>query len=143
MVHDLDLLLHWVDSPVVEVRACGLSVKSDGLDVVEAWLETENGCTATLCASRLSHKRERMVRMVGPEDYWSIDLATGEAHVVNWQSGNLTPVILDPGTGDAIERFHEAFLAAVRGEGPFPCPAVDGARVVDLLARIRRVVERR
>ena len=51
-------------------------------------------------------------------------------------------MILDPGTGDAIERFHEAFLLQCV-EGPVSVSAVDGARVVDLLARIRRVVERR
>ena len=79
MVHDLDLLLHWVDSPVVEVRACGLSVKSDGFDVVEAWLRQKMDAQPR-SAPQVESQRERMVRMVGPEDYWSIDLATGEAH---------------------------------------------------------------
>ena len=142
MIHDLDLFLYWVDSPVVEVRACGVSVKSDGLDVVEAWLETESGVVGTFCASRLSQKKERTLRLVDRESYWKIDLASGASHSVDWRAGDTKPVALLEPSGDSIERFHDAFFAAVEKRRPYPCPASEAFATLSILEKIRLAVRK-
>src|SRR5690625_6420024 len=62
MIHDIDLILGMVKSPVSSLAASGTSVLSDELDIVNARLEFENGCVANVTSSRVSLKSERRMR---------------------------------------------------------------------------------
>jgi predicted dehydrogenase len=79
MIHDLDLVLWMVDSPVSDVRAVGLSVLSDKVDIANARVEFENGAVANLTASRASTERVRKFRYFQPSEYISIDFARRDA----------------------------------------------------------------
>ena len=73
MIHDLDIVLSFVDSPVREVRAVGIPILSDKVDIASVRLEFENGCVANLTASRVSTEKVRKVRFFQPHEYISID----------------------------------------------------------------------
>ena len=137
MIHDLDLAL-WLGggAPVRTLQAVGVSVRGGALDIAEAWLELEGGFTATLTASRVSRAAARRLRVVNDGEYFSLDLNSRRAERVPWGEGDLDahPVELPP--GDSITALHDAFLAAVRGEAPFPVPAAEGARAVALAERV-------
>jgi predicted dehydrogenase len=75
MIHDLDLVMSLVDSPVREVRAVGLPVLSRKVDIANVRLEFENGCVANLTASRVSTERVRKMRFFQPHQYLSLDFA--------------------------------------------------------------------
>jgi predicted dehydrogenase len=75
MIHDLDIVLSFVDSPVREVRAVGLAVLSPTVDIANVRLEFENGCVANLTASRVSTERIRKLRFFQPHQYLSLDYA--------------------------------------------------------------------
>lgn len=75
MIHDLDIVLSLVDSPVYEVRAVGLAVLSPTVDIANVRLEFENGCVANLTASRVSTERIRKLRFFQPHQYLSLDFA--------------------------------------------------------------------
>jgi len=75
MIHDLDLVLSLVDSPVCEVRAVGLPVLSPKVDIANVRLEFENGCVANFTASRVSTERVRKMRFFQPHQYLSLDFA--------------------------------------------------------------------
>jgi predicted dehydrogenase len=75
MIHDLDIVLSLVASPVREVRAVGLPVLSNKVDIANVRLEFENGCIANFTASRVSTERVRKLRFFQPHQYLSLDFA--------------------------------------------------------------------
>ena len=75
MIHDLDIVLSLVASPVREVRAVGLPVLSSKVDIANVRVEFENGCIANFTASRVSTERVRKLRFFQPHQYLSLDFA--------------------------------------------------------------------
>jgi predicted dehydrogenase len=75
MIHDLDVVLSMVNSPVREVRAVGLPIVSSKVDIANVRLEFDSGCVANLTASRVSTERVRKLRFFQPRQYVSVDYA--------------------------------------------------------------------
>jgi predicted dehydrogenase len=75
MIHDLDIVMNLVGEPVREVRAVGLPVLSNKVDIANVRLEFENGCVANFTASRVSTERVRKMRFFQPHQYMSLDFA--------------------------------------------------------------------
>lgn len=73
MIHDLDIVLYLVNSPVMEIRAVGVPVLSPSEDIANVRLEFESGCVATLTASRISQERLRKIRVFQEDAYLSLD----------------------------------------------------------------------
>ena len=73
MIHDIDVVLSLVNSPVREIRAVGLPVVSGKVDIANVRLEFESGCVANLTASRVSTERVRKLRFFQPSEYVSLD----------------------------------------------------------------------
>ncbi len=82
MIHDLDIVLSLVDSPVQFVSASGVAVVSDTPDIANARIEFANGCVANLTASRISLKQMRKVRLFQKDAYISLDLLEKSAQVI-------------------------------------------------------------
>ena len=74
MIHDIDIVLYLIASPLSRISASGISVLSDTIDIANARLEFENGCVANVTASRISQKRERRLRVFQKDAYLSADL---------------------------------------------------------------------
>lgn len=87
MIHDIDLTLWLVKSPVTEIRASGVGVLSDSIDIANARLEFANGCVANLTASRISQRSMRKMRMFGRDSYISLDFAAPSAEVFRISDG--------------------------------------------------------
>jgi predicted dehydrogenase len=73
MIHDLDIVLAFVGSPVKEIRAVGLPILSEKVDIANVRVEFESGCVANFTASRVSTERVRKLRFFQPRQYISID----------------------------------------------------------------------
>lgn len=73
MIHDLDVVLSLVNSPVTEIRAVGLPILSERVDIANVRMEFESGCVANFTASRVSTERVRKLRFFQPKQYISID----------------------------------------------------------------------
>ena len=73
MIHDIDIILDLIDSPVKHISASGISVLSDTIDIANARIEFENSCVANVTASRISRKRERKLRIFQKNAYLSAD----------------------------------------------------------------------
>lgn len=137
MIHDLDLILPLVPSPLADLRAAGVSVLTDGIDIANARLEFANGCVANLTASRTSTASLRRLRVFQHHEYLSIDFGERRIGVARKKAGagddpkeaqgkangagaNADPAaLLDSESrqlppGDALLTEIEAFLAAVR-----------------------------
>ena len=81
MIHDIDLILSFVQSPVKQVDASGIAVVSDSVDIANARLQFDNGCVANVTASRISQKKMRKMRLFQQNGYISIDFSQGIAEV--------------------------------------------------------------
>jgi len=81
MIHDLDIVLSFVKSPVKEVRAVGLPILSGKVDIANVRLEFDSGCVANLTASRVSTERVRKLRFFQPRQYISLDYSRQDALV--------------------------------------------------------------
>jgi predicted dehydrogenase len=81
MIHDIDLILTFVKSPVKQIDASGVAVVSDTIDIANARLQFENGCVANVTASRISQRAMRKMRLFQPNAYISIDFSEGMAEV--------------------------------------------------------------
>src|SRR5436189_825430 len=73
MIHDLDVVLSLVKARVCEIRAVGLPVISDKVDIANVRIEFETGCIANFTASRVSTERVRKLRFFQPHQYISVD----------------------------------------------------------------------
>lgn len=73
MIHDLDAVLSFVGSPIREIRAAGLPILSNKVDIANARIEFDSGCIANFTASRVSTERVRKLRFFQPRQYISID----------------------------------------------------------------------
>jgi predicted dehydrogenase len=74
MIHDIDIILDLIESPIRRISASGISVLSDTIDIANARIEFENNCVANVTASRISRKRERKLRIFQKNSYLSADL---------------------------------------------------------------------
>jgi predicted dehydrogenase len=73
MIHDIDVVLSFVKSPVTEIRAVGLPVITNKVDIANVRMEFESGCVANLTASRISTEKVRKLRFFQPREYVSLD----------------------------------------------------------------------
>ena len=87
MIHDLDIVLTFANSPVREVRAVGLPILSPKVDIANARVELESGCVANFTASRVSTERVRKLRFFEPRQYVSIDYARRDVLVIHVDEG--------------------------------------------------------
>ncbi len=78
MIHDLDIVLSLARGDLQEVRAAGISILSQKIDIANVRLQFEDGCVANLTASRVSTERVRKLRLFQPRQYISLDYAKQE-----------------------------------------------------------------
>jgi predicted dehydrogenase len=81
MIHDLDVILSIVDSPVVALDAVGVPVLTGRIDIANVRLRFASGCIANLTASRISRDRVRKIRLFQTDSYISVDYAAQELEV--------------------------------------------------------------
>lgn len=99
MVHDIDLILNFVKSPVTSIDASGVGVISDTVDIANARIKFANGAVANLTSSRISQHPMRKMRMFQRDSYISIDFAEGIAEVYRAaKSDGTVPAGLSLGT---------------------------------------------
>ena len=91
MIHDIDIILSVVQSPVISIQANGVSVISDTPDIANARIEFENGCIANLTASRISLKNMRKSRFFQKDAYISVDFLEKKTEVVKMKNAPKNP----------------------------------------------------
>ncbi len=163
MVHDLDIVLSLVASPVRELRAVGLPVLSPRVDIANVRLEFENGCVANLTASRVSTERVRKMRFFQPHQYLSLDFARQDLLLIDVTAvAGLAPEQLaalasaaalgsQPAPGMSLRKLPvepgeplrleiESFLDAVRGRTQPVVTAEDGRDALALALQINAAI---
>ena len=164
MIHDLDIVLSFVSSPVRELRAVGLPVLSPKVDIANVRVEFQNGCIANFTASRVSTERVRKLRFFQPHQYLSIDFArqdllmidvTAAAGASPAQLASMAQLMQHPGShpspglslaklpvtpGEPLRLEIESFLEAARSGNPPLVSGQEGLRALDLALEINAAV---
>jgi predicted dehydrogenase len=147
MIHDLDHVLNLVPSPVAEIRAAGISVLTDRVDLANVRLEFEGGCIANLTASRMSFKSMRKFRLFQPEAYLAVDFENRELTAASRKDGAMGPL---PGVALETRRFSQedvllkeitTFVQTIRDGGEAPIPGEAGRAALDLALSINAAMK--
>jgi len=142
MIHDLDIVLDLAGGMPEEIRAAGISILSDKVDIANVRLSFPGGCIANLTASRVSTERVRKLRLFQPHQYISLDYQKQEA-VASTVSGNqqigFQPLAVTKEEPLRLEV--ESFLEAVATRrGPL-VPGEDGLRALEVARAILDKIE--
>lgn len=140
MIHDLDIVLSLVHSPVVEVRAVGIAVLSKKADIANARVEFEDGCVANLTASRVSFEKVRKLRFFQPSDYISVDYASQTGTMVSLRMGRVSERKLEPGVAEPLKLELESFVDCVRTRNSPVVSGEDGLRALELAMKINEQI---
>ncbi len=153
MIHDLDVVLTFVNSEVKEIRAVGLPILSGKVDIANVRVEFESGCVANFTASRVSTERVRKLRFFQPGQYISIDY--GRQDVLVFSVGSPAPTASEPSVNRQIQMAKppitaeepllaeiKAFLHSVRDRSR-PVVSLDaGRRALELALSILEEIRR-
>lgn len=139
MIHDIDIILSLVPAEVAEVRASGVPVLTDSVDIANARIEFTDGCVANVTASRVSAKSMRKLRVFQPDTYVSIDFESRECAVARKLPGEgrdgmpkIDHQLRRFAQGDSLEAELRAFVDAVRGRARPGATGREGRRALDL-----------
>jgi predicted dehydrogenase len=121
MIHDIDLVRSLVTSDIADVKAAGMRMVSEHLDVVNVRIEFTNGCVATITASRIALITERRMNIYQPDAQISVDFATHEVIILKKENtshagpgpGVETETRSGPG-GDALMDELRSFVQCVK-----------------------------
>jgi predicted dehydrogenase len=142
MIHDLDIVLDLAGIMPEEIRAAGLSILSDKVDIANVRLAFPGGCVANLTASRVSTERVRKLRLFQPHQYISLDYQKQDA-VAFTVSGNQEigfqplPVVKE----EPLRLEVESFLKAVANRSRPLVPGEDGLRALEVALAILDKIE--
>lgn len=150
MIHDLDIVLSFAQSPVRDLHAVGLPILSDKVDIANVRIEFESGCVANFTASRVSTERVRKLRFFQPHQYISIDYARQDVIVIDVDPKAVpTTPALPAGlalhkpeikTGEPLLLEIESFLESVRTRTPPRVSAQDGQAALALALDINTAI---
>jgi predicted dehydrogenase len=145
MIHDLDILLALVGEPVTEVKAVGIPVLTDKVDIAHARLEFAGGAVANVTASRVSTERVRKVRFFQQHEYISLDYARRDAMRVRVNRPGPEPDFgfekLDAPVVEPLRAELEAFLDAVRTRKQPKTDGVSGRASLELAVRVMQSIQ--
>ena len=140
MIHDLDIVLSLVNSPVADLKAVGIPVMTDKVDIAHARVEFETGTVANFTASRVSTERVRKMRFFQEHEYISLDFTRQDVLRVRVKPATPLPEInfekLFTTSEEPLHAELRAFLESVRTRRT---PAVDGLagrRALELADRV-------
>ncbi len=138
MIHDLEIILHIVRSPVASVDAVGVPVLSKAEDIANARIRFENGCVANITTSRISPDKMRKIRVFQDDAYLSLDYQKQEGEIYRKNGGQITRERIPVAKDEPLKRQLESFVHCVATRS---APVVSGDHATEALKLAARVVE--
>ena len=157
MIHDIDVVMHMVKSPIESIDASGVAVASETVDIANARLRFENGCVANLTASRISTKKMRRMRVFQKDAYVTVDFLdrVAEVYRLGDEAGEAATALGEMGVGEnkklilcgrpavpetwGLQKELEAFVRTVAGER---IPSVSGEEAKAALSVAMKILDK-
>jgi predicted dehydrogenase len=138
MIHDLEVILHLVRSPVQSIDAVGVPVLSRGEDIANARIRFENGCVANVTSSRISPERMRKIRVFQEDAYLSLDYEKQSGEIYRREAGK---IVRDKVPIEREEPLKQELISFIECAGTGREPRVSGfqaAAALDLAVEITK-----
>jgi len=155
MIHDIDLVLYFIKSQIVDIQASAVAIVSDQADIANARLTFENGAVANLTASRISLHAMRKLRIFQRSGYYSIDLAKKQADLYRLADGknefdgmrvplgksgkNLVYKKVNDSGEDMLGRELETFLKAIINDEPVAVTVEEATEALRVALEIEKI----
>jgi len=130
MIHDIDIIMFLVQSPVASIEAVGINVLTDHEDIANARLKFANGAIANISASRLSAAEMRKIRIFQPDAYISLDYVKKSAVVFRKSGKRITRSTIPIKIKDALEQELSSFVDCIQKNQK---PLVSGKEATEAL----------
>ena len=144
MIHDIDMVLNLVKSPLVQVDAVGIPVLSPTEDIANARLKFANGCVVNLTASRVTPEPMRKIRLFQQNCYISLDYMAKDGEIFMKSGRGIHREKVPVGDHNALLKELEDFVGCIkqfRESGKLPTPKVSGAHGMRALEVAHAVLE--
>jgi predicted dehydrogenase len=146
MIHDVDVVLSLVGCPPEEIRAAGLPILTNKVDIANVRLAFPTGCIANLTASRVSTERVRKLRVFQPSQYITLDYQRQDLLTFTVNEGEIHCEAVSVEKSEPLKLELEAFLASVASRSAPPVTGEEGLAALevalDILAKIEEHAER-
>lgn len=141
MIHDINLVLSLLKQEVADIRAVGVPVLTDKVDITNVRLELANGGVANLTASRVSQDRVRKVRLFSTSAYISIDTREQEVKGYRLEGKKITPLEVHVEKKEPLRAELESFVACVQKRERPIVSGEDGMAAVALATRVAAAID--
>ncbi|MEM7543421.1 MAG: Gfo/Idh/MocA family oxidoreductase [Pseudomonadota bacterium] len=149
MIHDIDIVLNLIASPLKSVQSSGTAVMTNSIDIAHARMEFENGTVAELAASRVSQEPARSMKVYDAGKIISIDYMNHEFHVANigedQHSRSPDALVFEtqsiPGT-DVLNEEIESFINAIKSGTTPAVTGEDGKRALEVAIEVSERIPR-
>lgn len=142
MIHDIDIMLSFVSSPIKDIHAVGAKVLTEKIDVAKAWLEFENGTIALATVSRLSPEKQRKLKIFQKDSYISIDYQSSE--IKRYYKNNFGEIIVEQKIPDFKEPLKEEikdFINCIKNRKKPKVSAIEGRNALKVILEINRIIK--
>ncbi|MEZ5301420.1 MAG: Gfo/Idh/MocA family oxidoreductase [Verrucomicrobiales bacterium] len=139
MIHDLEIILHLVRSPVASVDAVGVPVLTRREDIANARLRFENGCVANITASRISPERLRKIRVFQEDCYLSLDYMAQAGEIYRKDGLEIAREPVEVEKAEPLRKELESFVECARAGGR---PVVSGSEAAAALELALEITKR-
>lgn len=143
MIHDIDIILSFVSSPVADIKATGASVLTDKLDVAKVWLEFENGCAALATASRMSPEKQRRLKIFQKDTFISVDYQSCVVRSYFKKDGEISFDIIEPEKKEPLKEELIDFIRCVQERKKPRVSGIEGRNALqvalDITEKIKKI----
>lgn len=163
MIHDIDIILSLVNSPIIQIDAAGTPILTDNIDIANARIKFKNGCVANITASRVSNKSMRKIRIFQRNAYISIDFLKNltevfslsiEDEITNKNSIPITELKtknnkkrkifyeqLQTDKSNAMLEELRAFVNSIKNGTPPPVTGEEGKKALEVAIQIEKQIK--
>ncbi|MBV9392373.1 MAG: Gfo/Idh/MocA family oxidoreductase [Verrucomicrobia bacterium] len=141
MIHDLEIILHLVRSPVKNIDAVGVPVLSKGEDIANARIRFENGCVANVTASRISPEKMRKIRVFQEDAYLSLDYQSQAGEVYRLVDGRILRQPVEIEKDEPLKLELESFVECSRRGSQPVVSGSEAAAALELAMVITEIIK--
>lgn len=141
MIHDIDILLYVVNSPILSIDTIGHQMLSHTEDFANVRIHFENGTVASLTASRMARDRLRKIRVFQQNAYISLDYSRQEALILTKENGKTEYQTIDIKKTDALRDELTEFIDCVRSKGEPSVSGEEGRAALEVALKIQKKIE--
>src|SRR3989339_258133 len=140
MIHDIDIILGLIDSPLKRVEAVGINVLTQYEDIANVRLTFKNGCVANLTASRISDESMRKIRVFLPQTYISLDYKNEEADIYRKDGDKISKEAIWIKKEEPLKKELSSFLDCVKSKKQPLVSGKEGRQALAVALKIQKLI---